>query len=103
MSIVDDVPTAHADTDSVAANTFTAELGNVITAVGTTSPVTGVDVQGADGALVAGVAAGTTGVDLDSAATLNTAIQGTYGKLTLQAGGGYSYVRDPGTAGGVSD
>ncbi|WP_421872893.1 Ig-like domain-containing protein [Nitratireductor rhodophyticola] len=30
-------------------------------------------------------------------------IQGTYGKLTLNADGSYSYTRDAGTAGGVSD
>src|SRR3954454_3249011 len=78
-------------------------MGNVITAVGTTSPVTGVDVLGADGAVVSGVAAGNTNADLDSAATLNTAIQGTYGKLTLLTDGSYSYVRDAGTAGGHDD
>ncbi|MER9496241.1 VCBS domain-containing protein, partial [Mesorhizobium sp. M0320] len=36
IDIVDDVPTAHADTDSVASNQFTAETGNVLSAVGTT-------------------------------------------------------------------
>ncbi|WP_292142404.1 hypothetical protein, partial [Mesorhizobium sp.] len=34
VQIVDDVPVAHADTDGVAANQFTAEVGNVLTAVG---------------------------------------------------------------------
>ncbi len=61
------------------------------------------DVQGADGAVVVGVAAGITNADLDNTATLNTAIQGSFGKLTLAAGGSYSYTRDAGTAGGVSD
>ncbi|TIN02585.1 MAG: type I secretion C-terminal target domain-containing protein, partial [Mesorhizobium sp.] len=103
INIVDDVPTAHADTDSVAANQFTAEVGNVLTAVGTTSPVAGVDVKGADGAAVVGVQAGTVNADLDSTGTLGTAIQGTYGKLTLAADGTYSYVRDAGTAGGHDD
>ena len=32
-----------------------------------------------------------------------TAIQGAFGKLTLAADGSYSYTRDAGTAGGVSD
>ncbi|MBZ9892090.1 hypothetical protein LB559_29600, partial [Mesorhizobium sp. BR1-1-3] len=103
VQIIDDVPTAHADTDGVAANQFTAEVGNVLTAVGTTSPVTGVDVKGADGAAVVGVQAGTVNADLDSTGTLGTAIQGTYGKLTLAADGTYSYVRDAGTAGGHDD
>ncbi|TPL73329.1 type I secretion C-terminal target domain-containing protein, partial [Mesorhizobium sp. B2-3-15] len=103
INIVDDVPTAHADTDSVAANQFTPEAGNVLTAVGTTSPVTGVDVLGADGATVAGVAAGTTNANLDSAATVGTVIHGTYGDLTLGANGDYSYTRNAGSPGGVND
>ncbi|TGQ05788.1 type I secretion C-terminal target domain-containing protein [Mesorhizobium sp. M2E.F.Ca.ET.166.01.1.1] len=101
INIVDDVPTAHADTDSVAANQFSAEGGNVLTAVGTTSPVTGVDVLGADGATVVGVVAGTTAGGED--ANVGTVIQGTYGKLTLNADGSYSYVRDAGTQGGHDD
>ena len=103
VDIIDDVPTAHADTDATAVGQFTAETGNVITAVGTTSPVSGVDVLGADGAVVSGVAAGTTNADLDNAATLATPIQGAFGKLTLAADGSYSYTRDAGTAGGAND
>ncbi|MBZ9672603.1 beta strand repeat-containing protein, partial [Mesorhizobium sp. ES1-3] len=103
INIVDDVPTANADTDSVAANQFTAEAGNVLTAVGTTSPVAGVDVLGADGATVAGVAAGTTNANLDSAATIGAVIHGTYGDLTLGANGDYSYTRNAGSLGGVND
>ena len=41
--------------------------------------------------------------NLDNAATLNTPIQGAFGKLTLAADGSYSYTRDPGTAGGADD
>ena len=63
IAIIDDVPTAHADTDATAVGQFTAETGNVITAVGTTSPVSGVDVLGADGAVVSGVAAGNTNAE----------------------------------------
>ena len=103
INIVDDVPTAHADTDSVAAGQFTAETGNVISAVGTTSPVSGVDVQGADGAVVAGVAKGNTGADLTDATTVGQIVHGTYGDLTLNSDGSYSYVRAPGSAGGVND
>ncbi|TIO99526.1 MAG: hypothetical protein E5X76_32955, partial [Mesorhizobium sp.] len=101
INIVDDVPTAHADTDSVAANQFSAEGGNVLTAVGTTSPVTGVDVLGADGATVVGVVAGTTAGGED--ANVGTVIQGTYGKLTLNADGSYNYTRDAGSQGGHND
>ena len=42
-------------------------------------------------------------LNLDNAATLDTPIQGTFGKLTLAADGSYSYTRDAGTAGGVND
>ena len=58
---------------------------------------------GADGATVAGVAAGTTGANLDSAATVGAVIHGTYGDLTLGANGDYSYARNAGSPGGVSD
>ncbi|WP_353654454.1 Ig-like domain-containing protein, partial [Mesorhizobium sp. C089B] len=95
------MPTAHADTDSVASNQFTAEAGNVLTAVGTTSPVTGIDVLGADGAAVVGVQAGDTNADFTG--SLGVQIQGTYGKLTLNADGSYSYVRDAGSQGGHDD
>ncbi len=107
ISIIDDAPTAVADTDSVAAGTYGPATGNVLTggtdALDANTTDGNADTQGADGAVVVGVAATNTGVDLDNTLTLNTAIQGTYGKLTLQANGTYSYARDPGTAGGVDD
>ncbi|RUV66029.1 hypothetical protein EOA50_30520, partial [Mesorhizobium sp. M1A.F.Ca.IN.020.30.1.1] len=43
------------------------------------------------------VAAGNTNADLDNAATVGSVIQGTYGKLTLNADGSYTYVRDAGS------
>src|SRR5262249_19607153 len=43
INIVDDVPTARADTDATAAGQFTAESGNVISGVGTTSGAAGAD------------------------------------------------------------
>ena len=58
ISIVDDAPVAHADTDAVAAGQVT-ESGNVITAAGTTSGAAGTDVRHQAG-VVAGVAAGNT-------------------------------------------
>ena len=60
---------AHADTDAVAMGQVTAETGNVITGVGTTSGPAGIDVQGADGAVVVGLAVGNTGADLINTAT----------------------------------
>ncbi|WP_292302730.1 DUF5801 repeats-in-toxin domain-containing protein, partial [Mesorhizobium sp.] len=107
VAIIDDVPTAIADTDSVAAGQIGPATGNVLvggTDAGDANTTDGVaDTQGADGATVVGVAKGTTNADLDDASTLNTAIQGAYGKLTLHADGSYTYVRDANTPGGVND
>ncbi|MDX8512054.1 DUF5801 repeats-in-toxin domain-containing protein, partial [Mesorhizobium captivum] len=107
VAIIDDVPTAIADVDSVAAGQLGPATGNVLvggTDAGDTNTTDGVaDTQGADGATVVGVAKGTTNADLNDASTLNTAIQGAYGKLTLHADGSYTYVRDANTPGGVND
>ncbi|MET3596395.1 VCBS repeat-containing protein, partial [Mesorhizobium shonense] len=107
VAIIDDVPTAIADVDSVAAGQLGPATGNVLvggTDAGDANATDGVaDTQGADGATVVGVAKGTTNADLDDASTLNTAIQGAYGKLTLHADGSYTYVRDANTPGGVND
>ncbi|WP_284282780.1 beta strand repeat-containing protein, partial [Mesorhizobium amorphae] len=107
VAIIDDVPTAVADIDSIAAGQFDPATGNVL-AGGTDGADANAtdgnaDTEGADGAAVVGVAAGNTNTDVDNAATLGVQIQGTYGKLTLNADGTYSYVRDAGTAGGVND
>ena len=106
-TIIDDVPTAVADIDSVAAGTPGPATGNVLTggtdAIDSNTTDGVADVQGADGAVVVGGVAGTINADLDNPATLTAPIQGAFGKLTLAAGGSYSYTRDPGTAGGVSD
>ncbi|MER8983108.1 hypothetical protein NKH97_30075, partial [Mesorhizobium sp. M0870] len=107
VAIVDDVPTAHADTDSIAAGQFGPATGNVLaggTDAGDANATDGVaDTKGADGATVVGVQAGNTNTDVDNAATLNAPIQGSYGTLTLLADGSYSYVRAAGTPGGVND
>src|SRR5262249_3733715 len=99
VAIVDDVPTANDDTDSIATGGTKAE-GNVITGVGTTSAPGGVDVKGADGASVSAVT-GSKGSDTDASNGLE--VQGTYGKLVLAADGTYTYTRDAGTPGGVTD
>jgi VCBS repeat-containing protein len=107
ISIADDAPQAHNDTDLVAAGTYGPETGNVVTGAGTTSGAAGADVSGADGfassGAVVGVAAGANGAALDNANTVGHAIQGLYGVLTLNGDGSYSYVRSAGTPGGVSD
>src|SRR6185369_8747583 len=101
IQVNDDVPIARDDSDTVAAGTYGPETGNVMTGVGTDSPATGADAQGADTAAVTGVAAGDLGSDQNG--NVGSEIQGSYGKLTLDADGGYSYTRDPGTKGGVDD
>ncbi|WP_300973034.1 DUF5801 repeats-in-toxin domain-containing protein [Sphingomonas sp. LHG3406-1] len=92
ISIVDDVPTARLDTDSVVEGASTG--GNVIFGTGTDSGLAGKDTLGADGAVVVGVK---TGGDTSSAANANvgTQINGQYGKLTLNADGSYTYVANP--------
>ncbi len=96
ITIVDDAPVAISDTDSVAAGQLVTETGNVITGVGTTSGAA--DAQGADGAVVVGVAAGNTGTN--SVGTLSVA--GAFGTLTLNANGSYSYAH-VGAPGGGTD
>ncbi|RWC12487.1 MAG: hypothetical protein EOS53_25840, partial [Mesorhizobium sp.] len=103
VAIIDDVPTAVADTDAVAAGSFAPVAGNVMDGSGSDGNAAGADTKGADDATVVGVAAGNTNTDVDNAATLNTPIQGEYGKLTLHADGSYTFVRDAGTPGGVND
>ena len=99
LSVTDDVPTAKADTDDVAANNYKAQTGNVITGAGTTSGTAGADVPGADGAVVTGVqaASGT------SFSTAGVFIAGQHGHLLIQPNGNYTYVRKAGSPGGVAD
>jgi hypothetical protein len=91
ISIVDDAPVAHADTDTIAGPTMAA-TGNVLTGIGTASGPGNADVSGADGgAQVVGVATGngTGGINPGS---LGIAIAGAFGTLTLNADGSYTYV-----------
>ena len=92
IDIIDDVPTARNDTDSVPAATFTAQTGNVITGVGTTSGAAGADTPGADGVTLTGIHGGTTGT-LAAPGT----VAGQYGTLTIDAQGNYSYTRSAGS------
>jgi VCBS repeat-containing protein len=99
VNIVDDVPTAKNDTDTVDNATNTA-TGNVVTGANTTSGAAGADVKGADGATVTGLV-GSKGSDTDASNGLE--VQGTYGKLVMNADGTYTYTRDAGTPGGASE
>jgi len=99
IDIINDVPTARADTDSVEPASFAPETGNVLTGEGTTSGAAGSDTQGADGASLTGYVSGTSG----NFVAPGTVVQGQYGTLTVDSAGNYSYVRDFNTPGGVSD
>ncbi len=91
--IVDDVPTAKNDTDSLDNVTLTA-TGNVITGADTTS--SGADTQGADTAKVIGVSSTTGGNPLPDI-NGDTTVFGKYGVLTVAADGTYTYTRSDGT------
>src|SRR5690606_21425266 len=88
ITIVDDVPAADPDVDSVTE-------GATVT-VDATGGVLVNDTAGADGwvpgGAVVGVEAGSGGTPT---AGVGTAITGSYGTLTLQADGGYTYVANP--------
>ena len=102
VKIVDDVPTAVDDVDSVAAGQTGPATGNVLTGVdvatGNDANTTDgeKDTAGADGVTVTAV----TGV---AAGTVGQATAGQYGVLTLNADGSYSYVRNANAPGKVSD
>jgi VCBS repeat-containing protein len=100
INIVDDAPTARNDTDSVPAANYSGQTGNVITGAGTTSGNAGADTQGADGAVLTGIRAGTA---TGTFAAAGTTINGQYGTLTISADGSYTYTRNAGTPGGVND
>ncbi|MES2029672.1 MAG: DUF5801 repeats-in-toxin domain-containing protein, partial [Pseudomonadota bacterium] len=85
VKVVDDVPTAHADTDAAQSGQVTA--GNVITDAEANGD-NGADKAGADG--IASIA--WTGV-------AGSTVTGVHGVLTVDANGGYSYHANPNTSG----
>jgi hypothetical protein len=102
INIIDDLPVARNDADSVAPGTFGPETGNVITGAGTTNPAAGSDTLGADSpTTLTGISspAGNPTLNPDGSFT----IPGQYGVLTIKPNGDYSYTRTPGTPGGVTD
>ena len=96
LRFVDDLPVAVNDTDSVAASSTVAITGNIIT------DVAGQDDIGADSPGVISQVQGAGAVD-PVPGTGTVVITGTYGDLTISADGGYSYLRNPGTPGDVTD
>ncbi|MXP14759.1 tandem-95 repeat protein, partial [Altererythrobacter confluentis] len=87
IAIADDAPSAADDAAGIAAGLYGPVTGNV----------TANDVSGADDfAVTSYSSAGDTGL-------AGGVVQGLYGKLTIDTDGNFSYTRDPGTPGGVSD
>ena len=111
ITIIDDRPTAVADVDFIASGSNGPVTGNVLDATEDTvaedaNGTDGVaDIPGADGAKVVGVVAGNTNADLDDPLnTLGKEITGLYGKLMiLNENGDYTYSRNDGSVGNVSD
>jgi VCBS repeat-containing protein len=93
IGIHDDVPTAIKDADSIAAGEYGPATGNVITDAEGDG---GADTRGADGAVVTAVSGTAEGI-------VGGSTNGLYGVLTLNSDGSYSYTRNPGTPGGVTD
>ena len=103
VTVIDDHPTANADIASDGVTNYAAITGNVETAAGDTN-TGGADVQGANGAHVSGVSAsGASSLTSVPTGTAGVSIAGHYGELTIHQDGSYSYVRNAGTPGGVSD
>ena len=74
----------------------------MLTGDGTAAGAAGGDTLGADGAALTGIRLGADGAFTPVPAG-GAIIQGQYGTMTIAADGSYSYVRAPGTPGGVSD
>ncbi|MEZ5681362.1 MAG: Ig-like domain-containing protein [Erythrobacter sp.] len=91
IEIIDDQPIATSDFNSVPGATFGPVTGNVLV-----NDVPGADGYGADGAVT-----GFSGAGGNAAA--GATLTGTYGELTLNADGSYSYTRFVNTPGGVTD
>ncbi|MCG6651856.1 hypothetical protein GHT87_15670, partial [Acinetobacter baumannii] len=94
VQVIDDVPTAVNDSNSIPVGSLAVVTGNVVST----------DTKGADGARVTTVKADTANglyVTIDPVG--NYPVVGKYGTLTIHSDGSYSYARNAGSAGGVID
>ncbi|MFA9274719.1 MAG: retention module-containing protein [Candidatus Aquirickettsiella gammari] len=87
-TIVDDAPVANADSRTVNEDVSSGAgvTGNVVTGVNATTDTLGADSPGT----ITGVQAGATTSEISNG--VGNAIAGTYGTLTLQANGSYTYI-----------
>jgi large repetitive protein len=90
VNIVNDKPIANADASEVTEDSGVNATGNVITATGAHDVA---DRVGADGATVTGVSADLGG-GATSTGTVGSALDGQYGRLTLNSDGSYTYELD---------
>ncbi|RUV26408.1 type I secretion C-terminal target domain-containing protein [Mesorhizobium sp. M1A.F.Ca.IN.022.04.1.1] len=103
INIIDDAPTAVADTDAVPAGSFASIGGNVMAGVGGDAFASSGDNVSAGGASV------TSAYGKDGAGSAQTvtgagvSIVGEYGTLVLHSDGSYTYTRAAETKGGVDD
>ncbi|MDF0543046.1 DUF5801 repeats-in-toxin domain-containing protein [Sphingobium sp. H39-3-25] len=85
ISVDDDTPLAAPDTDRVTEDGPTSASGNVLTGAGDDGNPAGLDSLGADGPALGGAVTAIAG------GTIGLARPGSYGTLTLNADGSYSY------------
>jgi T1SS-143 domain-containing protein len=109
ITVDDDTPVANNDTDTIVGGNGPA-TGNVITGI----DFGGGDANGTDGtadqvgadapATITFIASNNVPANTDGTYTAgNLVVAGQYGVLTINANGNYSYLRNDGTPGGVSD
>ncbi|MEZ5922755.1 MAG: DUF5801 repeats-in-toxin domain-containing protein [Hyphomicrobiaceae bacterium] len=102
INVDDDTPVVANDTDSIASGAYGPATGNVLTGIdiagGDANATDGAaDSLGADGGSVTAI------IGFGGPGTIGGTTTGQYGILTLNADGSYSYTRNPGTSGGVTD
>ena len=94
VQVIDDVPTAVNESNSIPVGSLAVVTGNVVSN----------DTKGADGARVTTVKSDTAGgADVTINPVGNYQVSGQYGTLTIHSDGSYSYSRNAGSSGGVSD
>ena len=108
ITFLDDGPSAVNDVDTIVGGNGPA-TGNVITGVdfggGDANATDGsADAPGADGGSITFIASNNVPANTDGTFTAgNLVVAGQYGVLTINANGNYSYLRNDGSPGGVSD
>ncbi len=106
VDILDDIPLAKHDTDTIGAGQFGPVSGNLITDAEANGD-NGADDIGADDGTTTGIAPQivsiSSPVDGDTIGSTAETINGLYGTLTVEPDGDYTYTRNPGTPGDKDD